>query len=358
MLRHRRRRLRRIVLLGAAGLLLGSTACSPTYVLRAGWEEARILSARQPIDEVVRDTAAPRELREKLRLVRHARDYAERSLGLDAGRSFRSYVELERDTLVLVVSAAPEFELRWKTWWFPIVGHVPYKGYFDYDRALREAEELRRGGHDVFVRPAAAFSTLGWLPDPLPSTMLRMDSLALVETVIHEITHTTFFPAGEARFNESFATFVGNRGAVDYFCRGVADPVACERAEARWEDVRTFGRFFASIVPPLRELYATDLTAEEKRSGKREVFQEAARRYNEEVRHTLQAGRYGELDPEGLDNAWVLARILYYTRLDDFEAVYRTKGDLREAAAAIIRAAEESGDPWKGLDRLLAELAS
>ncbi|MEO7647756.1 MAG: aminopeptidase [Gemmatimonadaceae bacterium] len=41
------------------------------------------------------------------------------------------------------------------------------------------------------------------------STTLRHDTFDLVNTVIHEITHSTYFPKGQAVFNESFASFVG-----------------------------------------------------------------------------------------------------------------------------------------------------
>ncbi len=340
------------LLVALAALAGAVTACSPGYVLRAGWEEARILAAREPIDRALRDTAAPAELRAKLRLVRHARDFAERSLGLDPGDSFRSFARLERDTLLLVVSAAPEFALRWKTWWFPIVGRVPYRGYFDFDRARGAADALRREGYDVSLRPASAFSTLGWLPDPLLSTTLRLDSLSLVETVIHEIVHTTYYPAGQARFNESFASFVGHRGAIEFFCRAVADAEACRRAEARWSDARVFGRFFESMVPPLRELYASDLGDEEKRTRKRALFRQAVDRFEAEVRPALHGGRYRLPEPDRLDNAWVLARLLYYSRLDDFEAVHAARGDLRETIRAVIETGRRHG-PWEGLDALL-----
>lgn len=339
-----------------AALLLGLAGCSPGYVLRAGWEEARILSGRRPIGHVVHDTTTPAPVRHKLRLVQDARDFARRELGLDPGHSFRSYARVHRDTLALNISAAPEFALTWKTWWFPIVGHVPYKGYFDFEDALREAARLRAEGYDVSVRPVSAFSTLGWLPDPLLSTTLRLDSLSLVETVIHEITHTTFFPSGEARFNESFANFVGHRGAIAFFCDAVRDREACESARLRWADTRTFGEFFESLVAPLREAYASDAPPEEKRRRKREIFADAARRFEEEVKPRLRAGRYGSLDPERLDNAWVLARLLYYTRLDDFERLYGSHGALR-AAVDALRARAARGDPWGALDGLLEEVA-
>lgn len=328
------------------------SACSPGYVLRAGWEEARILAARRPIHEVVHDTTTPSELRGKLRLVQHARDYAERDLGLTPGDAFTSYVELDRDTLVMVVNAAPEFELEWKTWWFPIVGRLPYKGYFNFERARREADRLDEQGYDTWVRPSSAFSTLGWFPDPLMSTTLRADSVGVVETVIHEIVHNTFFPSGRARFNESLANFVGHRGAIAFFCEAVADEALCGEAKDSWYDLRVFGRFFHSLLDPLEALYETDLPTEEKRREKRRILHEAAGRFESEVQPEFRSGRYRGLDPERVNNAWLLSRMLYYTRLDDMEALYEAYGDLATAVRELIRESG-GGDPWEALDRLL-----
>jgi len=329
------------------------TACSPGYVLRAGWEEAKILSARQPIHEIVHDTTASAELRGKLRLVQHAREYSEHTLDLVPGDAFTSYVELERDTLLMVVNAAHEFELRWKTWWFPIVGRMPYKGYFDFDKARQEAAKLDGQGYDTWVRPSSAFSTLGWFPDPLMSTTLRADSVGIVETVIHEITHSTFFPKGQARFNESFANFVGHRGAISFFCEGVADEASCETAEARWHDIRVFGRFFHSVLDPLEALYASDLPPDEMRTEKARILREAAERFEAEVQAEFRSGRYRGLDPERVNNAWLLSRMLYYTRLDDMEDLYLQSGSLTSAVHDVIQETG-SGDPWEALDRLLA----
>jgi predicted aminopeptidase len=331
-------------------------SCSPEYVLRGGWEEAKILSDRRPIEEVVADPSTEPEVREKLLLVRDARVYAERQLGLDPGKSFTSYSRLDSDTLVLVVSAAPEFELRWKTWWFPIVGRLPYKGYFQFDKALEQAGKLEADGYDVSVRPSAAFSTLGWLPDPILSPSLREDSIGLVETVVHEITHTTYFPKGQARFNESFANFVGWRGAIEFFCDALADVERCATAESRWHDMRLFGRFFNSVVEPLQELYAGGGTASDLRTGKRRILDEAAARFDDEVRPQLVSGRYRALDPDQLNNAWLLSRILYYTRLDDFETLYGQYPDLSSTVSALIEEAGR-GDPWEALDRLLEQVA-
>ena len=329
-------------------------ACSPGYVLRAGWEEAKILRDRRPISDVVHDTTTAPEMRQKLRLVQNARAFAVRELELDAGESFTSFARVGSDTLLLVVSAAPELQLSWKTWWFPIVGRVPYRGYFHFDRALRDAAELEKQGYDVWVRPSSAFSTLGWLPDPILSTTLKADSLALVDTVIHEITHTTFFPAGQAHFNESFANFVGHRGAIQFFCEAMDDEHRCRQARDRWHDTRVFGRFFNRLVDSLEAVYAAEGPADLKRRRKAEVLGWGARAF-EEIKPELRSGRYGSLDPERLNNAWLLARVLYYSRLDDFERIYVGKGDLRDAIATIVETGSRM-DPWEAVDTLVSTL--
>lgn len=324
-------------------------------MLRAAWEEAKILDSRRPITEVVRDTATPAELRDKLRLVRTARTYAELRLGLDAGDAFTSYATVESDTLLLVVSAAPRFRLAAKTWWFPIVGRIPYRGYFDFERAREEARRLAEEGYDTYVRPTSAFSTLGWLPDPLLSTTVRADSVGLVQTVFHEITHSTYFPAGAASFNESFATFAGNAAAIEFFCEALARDAPCRRARARWHDTRLFGRFVRGLADRLERLYARSMPEARMATRKRQILEEEARRFEERLRPRFRTSSYARLDPAHLNNAWLLSLVLYYDRLDDFETIRRGQPNLRRALRSILRSAREADSPWEGLDRLLSQ---
>ena len=315
-------------------------------------EEAKILDSSRPIREAVHDTTLSSATRAKLRLVEDARDFAADEIGLDPDDAFTSYAEVSGDTLLMVVSAVEELRLAWKTWWYPIVGRVPYKGFFDFEKARSEADRLDEKGYDVWVRPSSAFSSLGWFPDPVLSTTLRSDSLRITETVIHEITHTTFFAKGHARFNESFANFVGHRGAVVFFCEALRDETQCTAAEDRWHDVRVFGRFFNSIADPLTDLYADTTSDVAKRRRKAEILADAADRFHANVKPQLRGGQYGDLDPERLNNAWLLSRVLYYSRLDDFEEVYEREGSLR---GAVERLTDGRGDPWEPLDQILAE---
>ena len=121
------------------------------------------------------------------------------------------------------------------------------QGVLRLRRGARQAErDLTAHGFDARLGAASAFSTLGWFNDPLLPTTLSADSLTVANTVIHELTHNTYYAPGGAVFNESFANFVGSRGAERFFlARG--QPAAAQQVVARWDDEKILGRFWAAL---------------------------------------------------------------------------------------------------------------
>ncbi|HEX6924299.1 MAG TPA: aminopeptidase [Longimicrobiaceae bacterium] len=334
--------------------------CSPFYVLRAGYEEAKILSRRQSIAKLVRDTTTPPETREKLRLVLAARQFAVDSLGLDAGDSYTTFSRLDSDTLALIISAAYRDRFEPYTWWFPIVGHVPYKGYFSERKAREAIRNLERKGLDTYLRPTSAFSTLGWFNDPLVSPLLRYDSVTLAGTVIHELTHNTMYVPGQAAFNESLAEFVGSRGAVAFFCaRMGTEAPECTEARAAWRDQLVYGEFLDRLVTELDSLYnRSDIGTPEKLARREEIFERAREKFRTEVRPRLTLLSYESFLRIPLNNATLLSRRLYYHRLDLFEELYRRMGgDLRRTLEVILASARERrDDPYAAVERLIRSM--
>jgi predicted aminopeptidase len=339
-------------LLAAALVVMGPTAC---YLSRGAWEEAKILSRRKPISAILSDPATAAAIKAKLTIVEAARQFAHDSLGLNTGKSFTTYSYVDHDTLVLVLSAAYRDRLVPYTWWFPIVGRVPYKGYFDFSAGRRAAAELEAEGFDVYMRPSDAFSTLGFFNDPLLNTTLRADSLDLANTVIHEVTHNTFYAAGSVPFNESFASFVGARGAAALF-RSRGDSAAAARVDARWEDDKLLGTFWADLSHTLDSAFKANPQDRAARLIARAAIYTAARAtLIDSIGPRLRtiSPRYAQRVP--LDNAALLARRVYGSGLDSFDQLWAQEGhDLRATIVDIIALARRSPhDPFQGLLRAI-----
>jgi len=324
------------------------------YLLRAGYEEARILLRRRPIAGMVSDSSTPPALRERLRLVEDARRFAVDSLGLEAGESFTTYAQLDRDTLVLVLSAAWRDRLEAYRWWFPLVGRLPYKGYFDPARAEQERARFEARGFDTYLRPASAFSTLGWFNDPLLSTTVRADTTWLANTVIHELSHNTLFVAGNAEFSESFASFIGTRGAERFFRERGSDSAAAQ-VVADWRDDQALGAFWAATASSLDSAYAQWPGDSAARVAARDtVYAHARVRLVDSVGPTLARVPRSYLERLPLDNAALLARRTYARELDLFDSVFvRQGGDVRRAIGAIRDAVRGAPDPFAALRGLL-----
>jgi predicted aminopeptidase len=348
---------KKLLALVVTALTAVSTAtCSPFYVLRAGLEEAKILSRRTPIREVIESPSTDAETRRKLELVLQARTYAQKALDLNVKDSYTTYSWVESDTLALVLSAARKDRFEPVTWWFPIVGRVPYKGYFSVESAERAARKLQGEGYDTYIRPTTAFSTLGWFNDPLLNTLLKSsDDVDLFSTVVHELTHNTLFLPGQVPFNESFASFIGDRAAIDYFCDldGPESP-RCVEARNSWNDNLVFGHFLGELIHGLEEIYdRPGLTLEERLAARERFYEQERERFARDVAPRLSNPGYRGFTRLPLNNARLIAWRIYYDRLDVFDAVYHRYGNnLRAALEAIKTAVQGSSAPYAALEKL------
>ena len=353
------RRAERVAALALAVLLAGAAVAyvasrDVRYVARAAVEEALILARRRAIAGVIRDPATDRATRGKLELVLAARDFAADSLHLRARKTYTTYSRIGRDTLVLVLTASRSDALAEVTWWYPVVGRVPYKGFFRRSLAVAEARRLERQGLDTYLRVSNAFSTLGWFNDPLLSTVVREDSADLAATVIHEILHNTVWAPGYVEFNESLAEFVGYRGAEAFF-RARGDRRNADFAAARWRDEIRLARLYDVLAQRLGRLYASGLAAAAVREQRDSIFRAAREELASSLGGTLETidGRYLARRP--LNNAVVIAQRLYATHLDTFDRMLAARGgDLVRLIGDVRSGVAGGGDPWASLGGLPA----
>jgi len=305
------------------------------YITRAGLEETRILRAREPIADLVAGRERDPVVRQSLRLVLESRDYAAR-LGLNAKETYTTYADVGRDTLLLVLQAAPKDCICPYTWKYPIVGRIPYKGFFDLDAGRRAAADLEGKGYDVYLRPSGAFSTLGWFNDPLLSTALTRDSVELAALVFHEIAHNTVYVKSATPFNESFAQFVGYRSAEAFF-RDRGDSANARTAADRLHDEMVLGEFYAALIGRLDTLYAGKPDSAALHQGRAAAGAWAREQLTGPVGARLRSFRIGTLPERPVNNARLIGATIYRTRLDLFDRWYERHGRDVETSVSALR---------------------
>lgn len=324
------------------------------YLTRAGFEETRILRSRQPIDRMVHNNSLDPALRRSLSLVLETRDYAAR-LGMEAKETYTTYADVGRDTLLLVLQAAPRDCICPHTWKYPIVGRIPYKGFFDVTAARRDAARFTAQGYDTYLRPSSAFSTLGWFNDPLLSTALTRDSVELAATVFHEIAHNTLYVKSATPFNESFAQMVGYRSAQAFFTdRG--DRLRAQQASDRWHDEIVLGEYYAALVARLDSLYAAKPDSAALEAGRRDAAAWARGQLEGPIGSRFRTIRVGRLSERPINNAQLIGARIYRTRLDLFERWYQQQGqDVGRSIGSLrsLMAGVEGDSAYVRLERAL-----
>lgn len=304
--------------------------------------QLRLLHASTPIPRAMADPRTTDDERERLGLVLEARDYAQ-ALGLRVGQQYTSYAPWPGDRLVTAVVAARPGTLEPVPFWFPVVGSVPYKSYFTIEAAEAEASRLRRQGLDVCLSAVPAYSTLGWLADPVSGPMLREPRTDLVATVIHEIVHSNLYVSGDADFNEALASFIGEEAALAFF----GDRGEAHAARLRIDDERAIRAEISALRAGIDALYAGTPAGAE-RDARRAALDAAARaRVAALPLATIDAG---DVAARLRTNDACLALEGTYTRdLPRFaQALERRGGDLR-ALIADARAAATTSDPRSAL---------
>lgn len=339
--------------LAIAGLYLCSS-CQIGYLLNQSYYQLKMLNDREPIIEVMESADLTPEQKEKLALSQEARTFAETELGLKKSKNYTSFVNLDRSAVTYVVSAAPKWELKAHQWWFPIVGSVPYKGYFNENSAKQEEENLKAKGLDTFLRGVSAYSTLGYFNDPITSPMLKYKAHDLVNTIIHETVHVTMYFSSNADFNERIAVFLGNKGTeLFYRAKEGVGSSTLARIRKENEDDKLFSVFISEELEKLQQWYQTfTVNASEKDDDIRLArIKEIQESFKTKLAPQLQSDSYQKFPELSLNNARLLVYRTYVADLGDFEILFgKVNGDFKRFIQ-VAKSFENSKDPVQALKK-------
>jgi len=271
-------------LLAAATVCVTSGCSTIGYYAQSIGGHLDLLQQARPVPQWLADEEASAALKERLALSQRIRDFAVSELKLPDNASYRRYADLKRGAAVWNVVAAPELSLKLKTWCFPVVGCIGYRGYFDRAAAEAFADPLRREGFEVAVYGVPAYSTLGAIPgdyfaDPLLSTFINFPEGELARLVTHELAHQVAYAKGDTVFNESFATAVERIGGMRWLNEHASAQAReeYERFDGRRRDFRALTKKYRD---PLDALYKSDLGDAEKRAAKAELMAKMRAEYD------------------------------------------------------------------------------
>jgi predicted aminopeptidase len=314
-------------LLAVGAVCLGSGCSTLGYYGQAVQGHLDLMDRARPVSDWLTEPDTPAPLRERLQLTQQLRDFAIGELKLPDNRSYRSYADLQRDAAVWNVVATPELSLQLRTWCFPVMGCVGYRGYFDRTQAQALADTLKGEGLEVNVYGVPAYSTLGWSNwlggDPLLSTFVRWPEGELARLIFHELAHQVAYAADDTAFNESFATAVERLGSQRWLATRPAARAEYERQSRRREDFRAL---MQRQRERLQALYASALDDGAKRSRKAELMVQWRAEYE-----TLKRDRWGGF--AGYDgsiaranNASFAVQAAYNDGVPAFEALFERQG--------------------------------
>lgn len=347
---HRTRCFRAILLMLLFAVL--STSCTLPYFVEQAQGQGRMLLQSRPLREVI-VSEQDHERQQAWALAWAAREFARKDLHLNVTTQYRRAIALDRSAVAYVVSGAESFKLKAYRWWFPLLGHVPYKGFFKRDDAEKEAARIKSLGYDVKIRAVASYSLLGYLPDPLVSPMIEADPERIVEVVIHELAHATIYVPGHSRFNEGLATFIGRQGRQDFIRSQLKQErrtAALVQAQRRDADALRYREAVSDLAQELRIYYQQKhVTA----AGKKAIFRRHQRHYQQQAMHFYTTTYRSARLPR--DNAELMVQQIYDLDAQLYARTFAAANENWPKFLQILKHAAKAQNPNLALAHFVGE---
>jgi len=315
-----------VPLLALASLFLPSCQSLGFYqqAAQGQWE---ILRKSRPTPEVIADPTTSPHVRRQLAAVERIRRFASDHLSLPGHSSYGKYADLGRKHVVWVLYAAPEFSLTPKSWHYPAIGEMDYRGYFHERDTATLATQLRAQGYDVLIGGVDAYSTLGWFHDPILNTFIAYPDIDLAETIFHELTHRKVFRRGDTVFNESLANTVAEEG-VKRWLKHEHRLADLKKYEGRLIRRREFYQEIQYARLRLEKLYASQVSPTLMRQKKAATLAQLRNQFRELRRRWGGRGLESWLQ-EDLNNGHIVSLHLYADQMPIFEKLLADcQGDL------------------------------
>ena len=300
-----------------------------------GWLQLKgqlnVVNNAIPLDEFIELPSTTLEQKEKVKVILEAKQFAFEDLGINYSENYSKIFDQQGRPSMYVVTACDPYYFRPRMWKFPVVGSVPYKGFFDLEKAREEANRIKEEDLEVDIRTAGGWSTLGWFKDPVLSNMLNRSEGDLASLIIHELTHGTLFVKDSVTFNENLASFIGDKGAVMFLEKKYGkDSNEVIAYEASLKDEVTFKKYMLKSAQYLDSVYKSmkTLPIDEKEKLKTEALNQIRTNYDTlTFASEIYLGYFNERIPK---NTFFMSMLRYNSQQEELERQLQSefKGDL------------------------------
>ena len=331
-----------LVRLFTISLVLTSTGCAQlSYYAQATQGQLGLVASAKHIDQWLADPKVSDQLKQRLTRTKKIRKFAVQELDLPDNGSYTKYAELNRPYVVWNVIATPELSMKPVQWCFPVAGCVDYRGYYRKEDAQRFAHDLRSQGYEVRVSGVPAYSTLGWFDDPVLSTFIAYPEAEVARMLFHELAHQVAYAPGDTPFNESFATTVESIG-VEQWLDKHGNPDSRERYRQFRQRKRDFIDLLTQHRQRLEEVFATDISDDEKRNQKALVITSLKQAYHQ-IRDEKWGGYsgYDQWFNEPITNAHFVLVATYEEQVPAFQALHAKSGSMKKFYADVQAMAKQ-----------------
>lgn len=339
------------------------TACTFDigYLWSVSQGQLDLISRRVSIEKALKQYEFTEEEKKKLKLVSEIKAFARKKLEMDINDSiYSTYVQLNQPYVTYLLRVSSAYELKAHKWKFPIVGSVPYKGFFDKEEAKEAARSFPKEKYDVYLRGVRAYSTLGWMGDSVLSSMLAYREVDFVVMIFHELAHTVLFFKDHIDFNERFAEFIGRRATIQFYLDKEGEQSeTVKKIREQWDDELLFSSFMAKEYGDLAKWYEENkgkVTPEIKQQRIKDIQD----RFSKDIQPKLKTDKYYYFPELKLNNALLLSYRSYNYNIGEFDKLFSSSSVNSNVKAFIEESSQfkEEKDPEEALSRAVKNTES
>lgn len=299
------------------------------YGYRQAKGQLSLLLNTVAVEDILKNDSTSVSTQKKLLLIQEIKQFTVDSLGLNPSESYTTYYDQKGKPLIWMMTASERFRLKPYQWKFPVLGTFTYKGHFRKELAINELKTLEKKGYDTRLSEVAAWSTLGYLNDPILSSMLNRNEGQLAALIIHELTHGTLYIKSNVEFNENLADFIGDYGAIrflEYKYGKHAPQLKQYEREKLQEDV--YSAHILRGTKALEKLYDNfeQLKLSENEQSKQKMALIAEIMQTLDTNAVLKEKQYGKKWQNKMpNNAYFISFLNYRKNQNQFKEAFETK---------------------------------